>query len=195
MTNTAKSHIDHSKRNRRGGSPRKQRGFIISVLLALVVGAIIAVIFYNQYSDSNKKVRVEAAVGEITPIIASAQKVYGSVNQYGAVTTAIAVRTGVIPERMRVGTGTTAQNRYYGAVTFTPATITTANDSLTLGYDRVAKDDCQELVINLIPLARRIQVGTTDVKPADAQINVATLATACDAAATSLLNVTFGRGQ
>lgn len=181
---------------RQAAGRRHQRGVsIISVLLGLVIAAAVAAVVYNQYTDSQRKARIEAAQAEIAGMIASAQKLYGNTNQYGAVTTAIAVRSGIVPERLRVAGTTNAQNRYNGAITFAPATITTANDSLTLGYAAVDREDCQDLVLGSIGLVRRIAVGATDVKPADLPVNIATLSTACDAAATSALNLTFGRGQ
>lgn len=175
---------------------RNQRGVsMVAMLLSLVIGAILVGAVYSQYTDSSRKARIEAAQGEIATMIAGSQKLYGNTNQYGAVTTAIAVRSGVVPPRLRVGTTATAQNSYNGAITFAPATLTTTNDSLVLGYGSVRSEDCQDLVLGSTNLTRRIAVGATDVKPADGNVDIAALATACDAAATSTINFTFGRGQ
>lgn len=192
------SRFSFVKSSGRNGSRRasRQRGAsIISVLLGLVITAAVVAVIYNQYTDSQRKARVEAAQAEIASMIAAAQKLYGNVNQYGAVTTAIAVQSGVIPARLRVGTTSTAQNLYNGPITFAPATITTASDSLTLGYGAVRKEDCQDLVLGSAGLVRSATVGTTSVKPADQPVVLATLGTACDAAASSAINLTFGRGQ
>ncbi|MCR6481018.1 hypothetical protein NU688_33010 [Variovorax sp. ZS18.2.2] len=181
---------------RRIGSAARQRGAsIIGVLLGLVITAAVSAVLYNLYTDSQRKARIEAAQAEMTSMIAGSQKLYGNANQYGAVTTAIAIQSGVVPGRLRVPGTNTAQNRYNGAITFTPTTITTANDGLILGYANVNREDCQDLVLGIDTLARRIAVGATTVKPNDAPVNVATMSTACDATATVALNIAFGRGQ
>jgi Tfp pilus assembly protein PilE len=174
----------------------RQRGVgMVSMLLALVITAIVVGAVYSQYTDATRKARIEKAQAEVVTMIAESQKLYGNTNQYGAVTTAIAVRSGVVPPRLRVGTTTTAQNSYDGAITFTPATLTTTNDALVLGYGAVRREDCQDLVLGTDRLTRRIAVGATIVKPTDGTVNIATLATACDAAATVAINFTMGRGQ
>lgn len=171
-----------------------QRGVsIISVLLGLVISAAVVSVVFNQFQDAQRKARIEAATAEVSTMIAEAQKTYGTANQFGAVTTAVAVRGGVVPARLRIAGTNTAQNKYNGAITFAPATITTANDSLTLGYANVTNVDCQDVVLSLAPLTRRINVGTAIPKANDAPVNVATLATACDSAATVAIQFTFGR--
>lgn len=171
-----------------------QRGVsIISVLLGLVIGAGVLAVAFNQFQDAQRKSRIEAANSEIATMIAEAQKLYGTANQYGAVTTAIAVQGGVVPERLRVAGTNTAQNRYNGAITFTPSTITTANDSLALGYANVSSIDCQDLILTAEPLTRRIEVAGTVVKPNDGAINIGTMSAQCDSADTVNLTIVFGR--
>ena len=188
--------ITTAHQNSARGNFKRQRGFgMVAMLLSLVIGAILVGAVYSQYTDSTRKARIEKAQAEIATMIAETQKLYGSANQYGAVTTAIAVRSGVVPARLRVGTTATAQNSYDGAITFAPATLSTTNDAIVLGYGSVRREDCQDLVLGSDGLTRRISVGATDVKPADGTVNIATLATACDAAATTAINFTIGRGQ
>lgn len=171
-----------------------QRGVgVISVLLGLVIAAGVVAVVYDQFTDSQRKSRIEAAQSEIATMITEAQKIYGSTNTYGSVTTAIAVQGTVVPERLRVAGTNTAQNKYNGAITFAPATITTANDSLSLGYAKVSRADCQDVVLSVDRLARRIVVGAATPKANDAPINMGTLASACDAAPTNDLQITFGR--
>lgn len=184
------------KSNRNFNRPAKtaQRGVsIVSVLLGLVISAGVLAVVFNQYQDSQRKSRIEAATSEIVGMIAEAQKTYGMANQYAAVTTAVAVQGGVVPPRLRVAGTNTAQNRYNGAITFAPATITSANDSLTLTYNNVTNIDCQDLILSTERLTRRVAVGATVVKPNDGVVNVAAMAAACDAAATANVAFTFGR--
>lgn len=175
-------------------STATQRGVsIISVLLGLVIGAGVLAVAFNQFQDAQRKSRIEAANSEIATMIAEAQKLYGTSNQYGAVTTAIAVQGGVVPDRLRVAGTNTAQNRYNGAITFAPATITTANDSLALGYARVSSIDCQDLILTADPLTRRIEVAGTVVKPADGAVNIGTMSAQCDSADAVDVTFVFGR--
>jgi len=177
-----------------GPARRRQRGnMMIGTMLAMVIGSIMALVVYDQYTDSQRKTRLEAATSEISTMIAEAQKVYGAANQYGSVTTAIAVQGGVVPTRLRIAGTNTAQNKYNGAVTMTPATITSANDSLTLGYANVRREDCQDVVMSVEKLNRGVSVAGTAVKPNDGTLNLASLATACDTTANVAVNFTFGR--
>lgn len=174
----------------------RQRGFgMIQMLLVLVVGAVITAVAYDQYNTSSRKARMDAAKAEIVDMVSGAQSLYGTANQYGNVTTAIAVTSSVVPPRLRIAGTSTAQNRYNGAITFTPATLTTANDSLALGYGSVRREDCQDLVVGLDTMTRRITVGGTEVKAADAVVDIAALSSACDANPTSDFVLTIGRGQ
>lgn len=172
-----------------------QRGNVMSVLLGLVIAAAVAAVMYNQYNDSTRKARIEAAQSEIANMIAGAQKLYGNANQYGAVTTAIAVQSGVVPARLRISGTNTAQNVYNGSINFAPATITSPNDSMVVTYGGVRQEDCQDLVLGSDTMTRRMAVGATVVKAADVTVDVAALARACDSNSTSDINFTFGRGQ
>jgi len=175
-------------------SRRSQRGVsVMSVLLGLVIAAGVTAVVYDQFSDSQRKSRIESATSEISTIIAETQKVYGTSNTYGALTTAVAVQSGVVPARLRVAGTNTAQNKYNGAITMAPATMTTTNDSVVLTYSGVPRSDCMDVAMSADKLARRIVIGTSTPKAADAAINAATLATACDSAATANLAIAFGR--
>jgi len=183
-----------SRGRSKSSSRGDQRGVsVMSVLLGLVIAAGVTAVVYDQFSDSQRKARIEAATSEISTIIAEAQKVYGATNTYGSVTTAVAVQSGVIPARLRVAGTNTAQNKYNGAITVAPATITTANDSLVLTYSNVPQADCMDVAMQADRLIRRLVIGANTPKAADAAINVGTLATSCDAAATSNLALAFGR--
>jgi Tfp pilus assembly protein PilE len=172
----------------------KQRGVsVMSVLLGLVIAAGVTAVVYDQFSDSQRKARIEAATAEISSIIAEAQKIYGATNTYGSVTTAIAVQSGVIPARLRVAGTNTAQNKYNGAITVAPATLSTTNDSLVLTYSNVPQADCMDVAMQADRMIRRLVIGANTPKATDAAMNVATLGTSCDAAATANLALAFGR--
>lgn len=172
-----------------------QRGMsMMSVLLGLVIAGLLAVVIFNQFTDSQRKARIEAATSEITTIIADAQKTYGVSNQYPNVTTTIAVQGGVIPARLRDGpAATTAHNYYNSPLTLEVGGIAATGDALTLSYGGVRQSDCQDLVLSIDPLVAAIDVNAVNVKPAGGAIALATLGAQCDTAAAVPVTFTFGR--
>ena len=176
-------------------APAQQRGIsIMSVLLGLVIAALVAVVGFNQFTDAQRKARIEAATGEVSTIVADSQKTYGASNQFANVTTAIAVQGGVIPARLRDAGANTARNKYSGAILLAPAQINVANDSLDLTYSNVRSEDCQDLALTVDPLVNAIQVvAGTFVKPVNGVLNLGTLAAQCDSAATVNMIFRFGR--
>lgn len=176
-------------------SRKSQRGMsIVQVMFGLLVAGLFLVVAVGQFQDSMKKQRIETATQEITQIIATAQKNYGYANQYGDVTTAIAVQGGVVPQARRNEGTNTANNNYNGAITFAPATINTANDSLAITYNTVQGGDCQQLVQNTQSLTRQVFIGSTQVKQTDSPVNLASLSSACDASTTVNIRWVIGRG-
>jgi type II secretory pathway pseudopilin PulG len=166
---------------------------MISVLLGLVITAAVTAVVFNQFNEGSRKAIIEQATSDITTVISSAKKIYGTANQYANVDTATAVQGAIVPSRLRVPGTNTAQNNYNGAITFAPATVTSTSDSLAIGWARIAREDCQDLILGVQSLARGITIGATQVKPNDGAINLANLATACDGAATVDASFTIGR--
>ena len=162
-------------------------------MLGILVGGIMLVVAVYQFQDSTKKTRIETATQEILQIISTSQKNYGFANQYGQVTTAIAVQGGIVPEARRNAGTNTANNNYNGAITFAPATINSTNDGLAITYANVRGGDCQQLIQNTESLTRQVFVGTTQVKTTDSPVTLAALSTACDAASTVAVKWVIGR--
>lgn len=180
--------------NRAPSARQKQRGLsILGALFALVIGALLTIVTVNAFQDSQRKTRVSAALQDIQTMTSDLQKNYGSANQYGALTTAGAVQTGIVPPRLRVTGTTTANNSYNGAITFLPDTITVANDTAVMTFANVPQSDCADLVFGSEQLARRVTVGATVVKVADAVLQPVLLGTACDAAAPVSIAFAIGR--
>lgn len=177
----------NSKKSQMGAS-------IVSVMLGILVAGLMLVIAVNQFQDATKKTRIETATQEVVQIFSTAQKNYGYANQYGEVTTAIAVQGGIVPESRRNSGTNTANNNYNGAITFAPATINTTNDALAITYANVRGGDCQQLVQNTESLTRQIFIGSTQVKQTDSPVTLATLSTACDSASTVSVKWVIGRG-
>ena len=173
----------------------RQRGnALISWMLAAALGAGAFTGLYVIYESNENKTALAFSQNVMIEMISNARSTYGTDDLYGQVTTATAVSGGVVPQALRViGTGT-ARNPFNGAITFTPATITTTNDSLSIGWGSHPSRICQQLVTLLNKSARQIQVGGSDVKPPDGTLNVATLATQCDSSAKVDIIFTIGRG-
>ena len=174
---------------------RAQRGMsIVQVMFGLLVAGLFLVVAVGQFQDSTKKQRIETATQEVIQIVATAQKNYGYANQYGNVTTAIAVQGGIVPEGRRNAGTNTANNNYNGQILFAPATINTANDGLSITYEAVRGSDCQQLIQNTQSVSRQLFVGATQVKQTDSPVDLAALSTACDVPNTVDVRWVAGRG-
>ena len=184
----------HRLKSNLGKSRKGQLGLsILGALLALVIGALLTVPIVNAFLDSQRKTRVDANLQDMRTIIADVQRNFGTSNQYGNLTTAVAVQSNVIPQRLRVAGTNTAQNSYNGNITLAPNTVTVANDSTVLTWNRVPRADCADLVYGIEQLARGVLVNTTAVKVNDGVIDAATIATQCDSSAEVSIDVIFGR--
>ena len=166
---------------------------ILGALLALVIGALLTIPVINAFLDSQRKTRVENNLQDMRTIIADAQRNFGTANQFGAMTTAAAVQSSVIPQRLRVTGTNSANNSYNGAIGMNGGSITVTNDTGTMVWNNVPKDDCSDLVFGIEQLTRGVVVGGAIVKPNDGLLNAAALAGACDAAAVSAIQMNFGR--
>lgn len=172
-----------------------QRGIsVISVLLGLVIASVFAYIMYAQFTDSQRKARIEGANSEVATLIANTKKVFGAGGQYGELETGgltLAIQAGVVPERM-VASDTTANNTYNAAIAMTgDATEQTG----TLTYP-VRGEDCVDVVVTNDSLTTSISVAGTEVKPDGGTLNMATASAQCasvDSSATADVDFTFGR--
>ena len=166
---------------------------ILGALLALVIGALLTIPVINAFLDSQRKTRVENNLQDMRTIIADAQRNFGSTNQFAALTTATAIQSSVIPQRLRVTGTNSAQNGYNGSVEMRSGGITVANDTGILVWSNIPRDDCSDLVFGIEQLTRGVIAGGVQVKPNDGVLNAAALAGACDATATSQIEMNFGR--
>lgn len=172
-----------------------QRGLsMIELGLVLIVVAIIGVGVYQAFANQQRRTEIDQNQAVISNILGALQAQFGKTNTYGDITTAVAVQSRVFPADLRIGTTNTAQNSYGGLIEAAPATCVSTNDCATLSWPSVPRAQCSEIVTLVQPYARRVQIGTTDVKPLDGALNVGTLSTTCDGAATHTLVFTVGRG-
>lgn len=175
-------------------SKMRQRGdFLISLTVALLITAVIAGSAFIYFRDNLRQNDIKEAVQKVNTTGGSLRANFGLNNQYGSVTTAIAVQSRAIPEDQRIPGTTTAQNVFGGAVTVTPVTLTQPNDGLTLSWANVPTWACSQIVLGTQNTARRISVGGTPVKALDGALTAATMTTQCDVAAPVVITWDFGR--
>lgn len=175
-------------------SLRSQAGdFIVSLSIALIILAVISIVAFIAFRDDTRKNEMTVTVQNVIKTAGLLRANFGVNNNYGVVTTAVAVQARAIPESQRITGTTTAQNSYGGAVTVTPATLTQANDAVALSYMNIPSHSCAEIVIGSQHQARRIAVGGTVIKPTDAALNMAALTAACDTGAPVEVIWTVGR--
>ena len=170
----------------RASAPRlhhkTQQGFaLVELGLALLVVAILVVAAVTLYTNNLRQTSISNNVTYIQNIASTAKANYGTRNQYGAVTTAVAVRSHIIPTTLRDGQAATATNPFGAAITTVSSNGTGTADLLTLTWGNVPASQCTEIVIGVSGSMRRITVGTTVVKALDANLIEDTLTTACEA--------------
>lgn len=168
--------------SQRAGTLEKQRGIaMIELTFALIGLAILAGGVYYAFQENTRKSETKDAVTAVTNIAGELRAKYGSTNLYGSVTTAIAVQSRAVPERFRIAGTNTASNMWGGAISATPVTLTSTNDAVSLSFANVPQDECMDIVVGTQNTGRRIAVGGAIVKPTDGTLNLATLATQCEA--------------
>lgn len=182
------------KRQFKQSTTRFQRGISALefglVLLLIAILTVAAIIFYR---DNLRKTSVNNNIAHLLATAGAARSVYGQTNQYANVTTAIAVRGNIIPSALRDGNAATATNSLGGAITVAPATLTGANDTLQITWPNVPANQCSDIVMGIQAEGRRVQVAGADVKPTDGVVNIATVTTQCDSAATVAIDMFVGR--
>lgn len=173
-------------------SHRRQRGnALVFSMLGLVIGGIVLALGIGYYQSSQANAQVQGTISEISAIIGGAQQNYGQYG-YNGLTTAVAVGSRVIPDtRADVG-GATATNSYSGAITLVDNSAATPSTA-KLSYANVPASQCTQLINGAQSLARRITIGTTDVKPLDGVIDIVRVNTQCTSAANVGIDLVFGR--
>lgn len=167
---------------------------MLELSIVLVLVSVVAFAAFVGYQRNARRVSVKDNTSLITETSAELKKKFGMTNNYGNVTTALAVQSRAIPEELRIPGTNTAQNSYGGLITAVPATLTQPNDAVQLDWNLVKQAECIDLVIGVNDVARRIEVPAgTAVKATDGMLNLATLATQCELAANTAIVLFIGR--
>ena len=170
----------------------RQRGnALVFSMLGLVIGGIVLALGIGYYQSAQSNAQVQGTISEISAIIGGTQQNYGQYG-YNGLTTAVAVGSRVIPDtRADVG-GATATNSYSGAITLVDNSATTPSTA-KLSYANVPAAQCTQLINGAQSLARRVTIGTADVKPLDGAIDIVRVNTQCTSAANVSIDFVFGR--
>lgn len=173
---------------------KNQRGFSsVELGLTLLVVAILVVGAIAFFTKNLRQASITNNIQQIQSIAGAAKSTYGYNNQYGQVTTAVAVRGHLIPDSLRDGTAATATNNFGAAITVDPANGSGTNDMVKLVWGNVPSNQCSDIVTGISGSARQIQVGTTDVQALDGTLNIDTLTTQCETGNVVSLNIFIGR--
>lgn len=164
------------------GSKRQRGMTLIEITIVMIIAALVATAAVFGFQNLQRRNEIQDNVSQIVEIAADLQRKFGVNNQYGAVTTAVGVRSRTIPSQLRVPGTDTAANSYGGAITLTAATITATNDVVQLSWGNVPQSQCVDLVIATSNVARRISVAGTVVKADGAALVPATLIAQCETA-------------
>lgn len=173
--------------NRQRGAFSLEFGLVLLALLAIIATAV------WWYRDNLRKTSVNDNTAQLMHISSNMISKYGKPGRYADVTSSIAVRSGVIPNNLRDGTGDTATNLFGGSITTAPDTLTGANDSVLLTWPGVPRNQCSDIVAGVAQEFRRIDVAGATVKADAGQLDVAALEDACDGADTLDLSLYIGR--
>lgn len=159
---------------------RRQRGItLVEVTIVMILAALLAAAAVFGYQKNQRRTEIRDNTSLIIEVSTELQRKFGMNNQYGAVTTAIAVQSRTIPQELRA-TATTANNSYGGAITIAPVNLTGTDDGVALTWANVPQSQCVDLVLGAHNVARRVRVAGTTVKTLDAaQVTAADLATQC----------------
>ena len=171
-----------------------QRGdFLVTLMIAIVIVAVIAAAAYSNMRDSNRDTTINESVKAVNLTANALRSNFGITGQYGSVTTAIAVQTNTIPADERISGTNTAQNPFGGLITTTPSTLTSTNDAIDVAWPNIPPWACSRLVIGTQNSARKITVGGTAVKATDDKLVATTLTAQCDVAAPVTIVWSVGR--
>lgn len=172
---------------------RNQKGFTLVELMLVVVlgGAIIATVIIAA-PRVKAGIQADKDMNTIPDIMANVQGHYSLKPSFNGLTNTIANSYKLIPDDMNGGAGTIT-NRYGGAVTLAPATVTAADDSFSISYGGVPSRVCLKVVPQLSPQFLNVSVNGTVVKATGGALNETTAATQCNSTEANTLFFTASK--
>lgn len=175
-------------------SHMKQQGFLsleAGLVLLVVALAIVSAVMY--YRDNLRKTSINTNVNQILATAGAARSVFGQANQYGQVSTAIAVSANIIPSALRNGNTSTASNNFGGEISVSPVNLSGNSDGLKISWPNVPSNQCMEIVMGIQAEMRKLQISGSDIKPLDGSLNIANTSTQCESSSHVALDLFVGR--
>lgn len=173
---------------------KRSRGVtLVELGIVIAIGATILAIVMKGVPALLADNRANAEIGELPAVITKIQRQYNSAPSYASVTLSDAVSLNAFPAE-RVVNATTVTNRWGGTVQLTPTTLNTPDDALTLTSSSVPDAECKSVIPAIANIMRTITVGSTNVKPDGAQVNLRAVGASCTSANNSnTIAYTFGK--
>lgn len=174
---------------------KRQSGFtLVELGIVVAIAAIIIGIGLVVVPSILASTRANAEISELPTIATKIQRAFANQPNYGALTQAGIVNLNVFPDSVVDKTAGTIVNRWGGAVTVAPATLSQANDAVAITSNDIPTAECLQIGQGVEGSMRRIVVGTTEVKaPGTTAANPTALGTACNATATVTMVFTLGK--
>ena len=148
---------------------RRVRGFaLLELTVAIILVSLLGAGAMYAYQQNLRRTETRENAQLIIETAAELQKNFGATNQYGTVTTAIAVQSRSVPPQLRDAGANTATNSYGGAITAAVVQLSVPNDSVALQWGNVPQAQCAALVQAAHQVARRVRVNAVVVKAIDA---------------------------
>lgn len=171
----------------------RQKGFgLLEIGLALLIVAGLGIVAYNAYSDTNLETKLQSEKADMTLVFANAQHKFINQGDYSNATTAVLISNGVFLKSMV--SGTSALNRFQGAITVQPATLLTANDGLAFISPKYSAEACRSVPLQLSKGVRTIAINGTPVLSDGGAVDLAALGSACTAGgANNTITYTIGK--
>lgn len=172
---------------------KKQGGFsLIEMAVVLVIIAGILVGVTQQGKDQKESIAVDNEAKAVLSLINNLSGYYdGSTTGYTGLDNATAISAGLVPTGLKNNGVDTITNKWLGAVTVAPGTISTAGDSSSVTLAGIPGGDvCSTMVKKTAELVDQISVAGTVVKAFGGDLNRGTLATQCDADTVTLVLLT-----
>lgn len=176
-----------------------QRGFtLIELGVVVAIGFLLVGIGLYKAPTIMANYRVNAELQELPQIVTNIQKSYVNSPSFVGVSLDSIIRLDAFPQnRVTIpGAGAaTATNRWNGAVTFAPGTITTANDIGRMVSAAIPASECKNVVVGAAQMFRRVFVDSansatvgagTIVKADGLPLDPTALGTACSGAINSI---------
>lgn len=172
---------------------QNKKGFtLVELMIVIVLGGLVIAVAIAAGPRIKAHIQGNKDLETIPDITANVQAHYSLKSSYVGLTNTIVNSYKLVPDDMNGG-GASISNRYGGAVTIAPATVSVANDSFTISYGSVPSRVCLKIVPQLAPQFLNASVNGTVVKATGGALDEATAATQCNSGETNTVLFTASK--